>query len=92
MRCYRVGYPQQYPNHYRHALCGIGKEQDHHRKDDISVQGVYEGIQEQDIIDYAQNHSPLKIAVTYDSVPRTIKALQSIGIDPYKDTFLLVDE
>ena len=62
------------------------------RKDDISVQGVYEGIQEQDIIDYAQNHSPLKIAVTYDSVPRTIKALQSIGIDPYKDTFLLVDE
>ena len=63
-----------------------------YRKDDISVQGVYEGIQEQDIIDYAQNHSPLKIAVTYDSVPRTIKALQSIGIDPYKDTFLLVDE
>ena len=35
-----------------------------YRKDDISVQGVYEGIQEQDIIDYAQNHSPLKIAVT----------------------------
>ena len=63
-----------------------------YRKDAISVLGVYEGIQEQDIIDYAQNHSPLKIAVTYDSVPRTIKALQSIGIDPYKDTFLLVDE
>ena len=63
-----------------------------YRKDDISVQGVYEGIQEQDIIDYAQNHSPLKSAVTYDSVPRTSKALQSIGIDPYKDTFLLVDE
>lgn len=59
-----------------------------YRKDDISVLGVYEGIQEQDIIDYAQNHSPLKIAVTYDSVPRTIKALQSIGINPYDDTFL----
>ena len=63
-----------------------------YRKDDISVLGVYEGIQEQDIIDYAQSHSPLKIALTYDSLPRTIKALQSIGIDPYKDTFLLVDE
>ena len=62
-----------------------------YRKDAISVLGVYEGIQEQDIIDYAQN-SPLKIAVTYDSLPRTIKVLQSIGIDPYKDTFLLVDE
>lgn len=63
-----------------------------YRKDDISVLGVYEGITEQEIIDYAQNHSPLKIAVTYDSLPRAIRVLQSIGIDPYKDTFLLVDE
>ena len=63
-----------------------------YRKDDLSVLGVYEGITEQEIIAYAQSHSPLKIAVTYDSVPRTIKALQSIGIEPYKDTFLLVDE
>lgn len=63
-----------------------------YRKDDISVLGVYEGITEQEIIDYTQNHSPLKIAVTYDSLPRTIQALQSVGIDPYKDTFLLVDE
>ena len=51
-----------------------------YRKDDLSVLGVYEGVTEQEII------------VTYDSLPRTIKALQSIGIDPYKDTFLLVDE
>lgn len=63
-----------------------------YRKDDISVQGVYEGIQEQDIINYAQKHSPLKIAVTYDSLPRTIKALQSAGLDPYRELFLLVDE
>ena len=63
-----------------------------YRKDDLSVLGVYEGVTEQEIIAYAQCHSPLKIAVTYDSLPRTIKALQSIGIDPYKDTFLLVDE
>lgn len=63
-----------------------------YRKDDISVLGVYEGIGEQDIIDYAQSHFPLKIATTYDSTPRTIKALQSIGINPYKDMFLLVDE
>lgn len=63
-----------------------------YRKDDISVLGVYEGIQEQDIINYAQKHSPLKIAVTYDSLPRTIKALQSAGLDPYRELFLLVDE
>ena len=63
-----------------------------YRKDDLSVLGVYEGITEQEIIAYAQSHSPLTIEHTYDSVPRTIKALQSIGIEPYKDTFLLVDE
>ena len=63
-----------------------------YRKDDLSVLGVYEGITEQEIIAYAQSHSPLKIAVTYDSLPRTIKALQSAGLDPYKELFLLVDE
>ena len=63
-----------------------------YRNDAVSVLGVYESITEQEIIDYARNHSPLKIAVTYDSVPRTINALQSIGINPYDDTFLLVDE
>ena len=63
-----------------------------YRKDDISVLGVYEGITDQEIIDYVTSHSPLKIAVTYDSLPRTIKALQSIGINPYGDTLLLVDE
>ena len=63
-----------------------------YRKDDISVLGVYEGVGEQDIIDYVKSHSPLKIAVTYDSLPRTIKALQSTGLNPYKELFLLVDE
>ena len=63
-----------------------------YRQDDISVLGVYEGIGEQDIMEYAQSHSPLKIAVTYDSLPRTIKALQAAGLDPYNDLFLLVDE
>ena len=50
-----------------------------YRKDDISVLGVYEGIQEQDIINYAKSHSLLKIAVTYDSLPRTIRALETAG-------------
>lgn len=63
-----------------------------YRQDDISVLGVYEGIEEQDIMEYAQSHSLLKIAVTYDSLPRTIKALQTAGLDPYNDLFLLVDE
>lgn len=63
-----------------------------YRKDTVSVLGVYEGITEQDIINYVRTHSPLKIAVTYDSLPRTIKALETAGLNPYKELFLLVDE
>ena len=63
-----------------------------YRKDHISVLGVYEGVTEQEIIDYARNHTPLKIAVTYDSLPRTIQALEIAGLNPYKDLFLLIDE
>ena len=47
---------------------------------------------EWDITQFARTHSPLKIATTYDSLPRVVSALQSIGIDPYKELFLLVDE
>lgn len=63
-----------------------------YRKDHISVLGVYEGVTEQEIIDYARNHTPLKIAVTYDSLPRTIQALEIADLNPYKDLFLLIDE
>ena len=34
----------------------------------------------------------IKIAVTYDSLPRTIRALETAGFNPYKELFLLVDE
>lgn len=63
-----------------------------HRKDNLSVLGVYEGVTDQQIIAHAQSHHPLKIAVTYDSLPRTVQALKAAGLNPYKDCFLLVDE
>lgn len=53
------------------------------RTDDIEVLGVYEDITEWDITQFARTHSPLKIATTYDSLPRVVSALQSIGIDPF---------
>lgn len=71
--------PNSIPTIIAMPYVALVKNKTIYRKDDISVLGVYEGIGAQDIIDYAQNHSPLKIAVTYDSLPRTIKALQSIG-------------
>ena len=63
-----------------------------YRKDNRTVLGVFEGVTEQDIVNFAQNNHPLKIAVTYDSLPRTVAALETAGLNPYKDIFLLVDE
>ena len=63
-----------------------------YRRDEISVLGVYEGITEEQISTYVQTHSPMKIAVTYDSLPRVLTAIENVGINPYKEVFLLVDE
>ena len=63
-----------------------------YRRDDISVLGVYEGVTDEQIISYVQSHSQMKIAVTYDSLPRLLSAIESIGINPFKEVFLLVDE
>lgn len=63
-----------------------------YRQDGISVLGVYGGVTDDDIINYAKSHDRLKIAVTYDSLPRTIEALKYAGVNPYRDLFLLVDE
>lgn len=38
--------------------------------------GVYQGVSEEDIVRYAETHDTLKIATTYDSLPRVIAALQ----------------
>lgn len=58
----------------------------------IPVLGVSGGVSFTDIADFATTHKPLKIATTYDSLPKVIKALASVGIDAYKELFLLVDE
>ena len=63
-----------------------------YRRDNISVLGVYGGISKADIEEYARQRAPLKIASTYDSIPKVIQTLEAIGRNPYKDMFLLVDE
>lgn len=63
-----------------------------YRRDNISVLGVYGGVSKEDIEEYARQRTPLKIASTYDSIPKVIQALEAIGRNPYKDMFLLVDE
>jgi hypothetical protein len=62
------------------------------RRDSTYVLGVYQGITEDDIKRYALTEQKLKIATTYDSIPKVIKVLEDIGRNPFKDAFLLVDE
>lgn len=54
--------------------------------------GVYSGVGDNTITEYIQSVNPLKIATTYDSLPRVINTIKEYGMNPYKDTFLLVDE
>jgi hypothetical protein len=54
--------------------------------------GIYEGITNDDIIDYIDTHGIKKIAVTYDSLERLIILLLDRSIDVFNDYCLLVDE
>jgi hypothetical protein len=54
--------------------------------------GIYEGITDNDILDYINTHEIKKIAVTYDSLVRLINLLLDNDIDVYNDYYLLVDE
>lgn len=63
-----------------------------YRKDGRRVLGVYEGVTEKEIADYANTCTTLKIATTYDALPRVVNALCNAGKEPYKDVFLLIDE
>ena len=81
MRGYRTGYPQFHSHPYRYALRGIGEEQDRlpHRR--------YRGVGR-----VRRHYRVGHHAIRPYSLPRVVSALQSIGIDPYKELFLLVDE
>lgn len=55
--------------------------------------GIYEGVTEEQIIDYIKNNQIKKFAVTYDSLDRLINLLnEKTTINVYQDFFLLVDE
>ena len=55
--------------------------------------GVTGDTTEKEIMDYIQQAGIIKIAVTYDSLPKVVEAYkQATGKDAFKDLFLLVDE
>ncbi|WP_233378375.1 hypothetical protein [Maribellus sp. CM-23] len=54
--------------------------------------GIYQGVTEDEIIDYLHTQQIKKIAVTYDKLEYLIELLEEQGFNPYKDFHLLVDE
>jgi hypothetical protein len=54
--------------------------------------GIYEGITNNDILDYINTHEIKKILVTYDSFERLISTLLEKGIDVFNDYYCLIDE
>jgi hypothetical protein len=54
--------------------------------------GIYQGVTDQEILDYLQNHPKKKIAVTYDKLEHLIYLLQQNGYEPYSRFYLLIDE
>ena len=63
-----------------------------YRKDNLNILGVYSDISNDAIANYAHQSDSIKIATTYDSLPRVVETLKQVNANPYKDTFLLVDE
>lgn len=56
------------------------------------VLGVSGDTPEYVIEEYIKTHKVWKIAVVYNSLPKVINAFNNIGINPFKECFLLVDE
>jgi len=55
--------------------------------------GVYgEGDKTEEVAAYLEQHPEYKIAVTYDSFPKLVQTLKSLGRDPYHEAFLAIDE
>ena len=60
-------------------------------KDDLC--GIYgEGDKTDELAAYLERNPVYKIAVTYNSLPKLMKTLISLGRDPYHEAFLAVDE
>ena len=51
-----------------------------------------EGDKTEEVSAYLEQHPEYKIAVTYDSFPKLVRILISLGRDPYHEAFLAVDE
>ena len=51
-----------------------------------------DGDKTEQIADYLTRYPQYKIAVTYNSLQKVCRSLESLGRNPYKEAFLAVDE
>lgn len=58
----------------------------------LGIHGDMDTSREEKIAKYIKEHSTIKIASTYDSIPVVCGTLESLGLNPYEDMFLFVDE
>ena len=54
--------------------------------------GVYQGVTDEEILDYLNDNKIKKIAVTYDKLEYVVTLLENNGYNPYQNFFLLIDE
>ncbi len=55
--------------------------------------GIYgEGDKRQEIEEYLKTHEQVKIATTFDSLPKVCQILTENGHNPYKEAMLVIDE
>ena len=62
-------------------------------KQEKDLLGIYgEGDKTEEIKEYISTHQRLKIATTYDSLPKVCKILTEQSFDTYKEAHLIIDE
>lgn len=63
-----------------------------HEANILGIHGNMDTSREEKIAKYIKEHDTIKIASTYDSIPVVCDTLESLGLNPYEDMFLFVDE
>ena len=66
---------------------------DNKKASNPNLLGIYgDTVKKSEISKYIKDHEQIKIATTYDSVPKVVDCLIALGLDPYMNCFLFVDE
>ncbi len=75
------------------AMPYVGLIENKMKQHSDTLLGIYgEGDKRQEIEEYLKTHEQVKIATTYDSLPKVCRILSENGHDPYRQALLVIDE